>query len=155
MDLGRVLRRAAREQNKSIAASFYQTGNALYEQFDKVLVLCEGRTIYYGPRTLAKQYFEEMGFQCPPGGAVADFLTAVPVHTERVIRPGFEDRVPSTAEEFETRYYQSTVWQTVQESMVDSAMLEGEVSHIMGASKGKQSVYTTSLAQQIQACTMR
>jgi ATP-binding cassette subfamily G (WHITE) protein 2 (SNQ2) len=131
LDLGRVLRRAAQEQDKSIVASFYQTGNALYNQFDKVLVLCEGRTIYYGPRTLARSYFEDMGFTCPPGGAVADFLTAVPVHTERVIQPGFESMVPNTAQEFESRYYQSSAWQQAKREMVDHATLDEEVRNVL------------------------
>jgi ABC-type multidrug transport system ATPase subunit len=28
----------------------YQAGNGIFEQFDKVLVLGEGKQIYYGPR---------------------------------------------------------------------------------------------------------
>ncbi|CAI6339603.1 unnamed protein product [Periconia digitata] len=165
LDLGRVLRRTAREQQKSIAASFYQTGNALYEQFDKILVLCEGRTIYYGPRNCAKGYFEEMGFVCPPGGAVADFLTAVPVRTERIIRPGFEDKVPNTAEEFESRYYQSPIWKAAEKNMVDCSTLEYEVSNLRDAIarererypllRNTPSIYSTSLIQQIRACTRR
>lgn len=106
-----------------------------------------------------------MGFICPPGGAVADFLTAVPVHTERIIRPGFDEKVPNTAEEFESRYYQSSVWQRAKEAMVDYAALEQEVDIILnkesGTKKGllifgsKHSVYSTSLMEQIWACTAR
>lgn len=165
LDLGKVLRRTAQEQKKSIVATFYQTGNGLYDQFDKVLVLCEGRTIYYGPRALAKSYFEDMGFVCPPGGSVADFLTAVPVHTERVIRPGFESKVPSTAEEFESRYYESATWQMMEQEMVDPNSLSYEIENLRDAMalerqrspllRNMQSVYTVSLMYQVWACTIR
>jgi ATP-binding cassette subfamily G (WHITE) protein 2 (SNQ2) len=114
---------------------------------------------------MAKSYFEKMGFKCPPGGAVADFLTAVPVHTERMVRPGFDNMVPSTAEEFESRYYQSTIWQDVNKSMIDCTSLEHEVSGVMNTGAGQrkgilsrdneQSVYSTSMIQQIRACTIR
>ncbi|KAF4537636.1 ABC multidrug transporter [Lasiodiplodia theobromae] len=165
LDLGRVLRRTAQEQKKSIVATFYQTGNGLYDQFDKVLVLCEGRTIYYGPRALAKSYFEDMGFVCPSGGAVADFLTAVPVHTERVIRSGFENKVPNTAEEFESRYYKSAIWQAMDQGTVDYNSLSYEIDNlrdVMALERQRssllrkmQSVYTVSLMHQVWACTIR
>lgn len=160
-----MLRRTAQEQKKSIVATFYQTGNGLYDQFDKVLVLCEGRTIYYGPRALAKSYFEDMGFVCPPGGAVADFLTAVPVHTERVIRSGFENKVPNTAEEFESRYYKSAIWQAMDQETVDCNSLSYEIDNlrdVMTLERQRspllwkmQSVYTVSLMHQVWACTIR
>ncbi|KAJ5688476.1 hypothetical protein N7536_011095 [Penicillium majusculum] len=61
------LRSIADEQRKTIIASLYQAGNAIYDQFDKVMVIVAGRTIYYGPRHLARPYFEEMGFVCGRG----------------------------------------------------------------------------------------
>lgn len=160
-----MLRRTAREQKKSIVATFYQTGNGLYDQFDKVFVLCEGRTIYYGPRALAKSYFEDMGFVCPAGGAIADFLTAVPVHTERVIQPQFENQVPNTAEEFESRYYQSAIWKDMSQEMVDCSTLDFEIDNLRNVMalerqrspllRKMQSAYTVSLMHQVWACTIR
>jgi hypothetical protein len=32
--------------------------------FDKVMVLYEGRQIYFGKTGHAKQYFEDLGFEC-------------------------------------------------------------------------------------------
>jgi len=42
-------------------ASLYQAGESLYEHFDKVCVIYEGRMVYYGPVSQAKEYFMEMG----------------------------------------------------------------------------------------------
>ncbi|KAH7148162.1 ABC multidrug transporter [Fusarium sp. MPI-SDFR-AT-0072] len=107
LDFVRVLRRSADEEHKTIVATLYQAGNGIFDLFDKVLVLSEGREIYYGPATDARKYFEDMGFVYAPGANVADFLTAVAVPTERTIAPGRESSVPNTAEEFEARYKSS------------------------------------------------
>lgn len=46
-------------------------------RFDKALVLYEGRQIFFGKTTEAKQYFENMGFKCPDRQTDADFLTSM------------------------------------------------------------------------------
>jgi ABC-type multidrug transport system ATPase subunit len=38
----------------------------LIVRFDKVLLLGKGRTVYFGPTSDVEQYFENVGFQCPP-----------------------------------------------------------------------------------------
>jgi len=57
--------------------SLYQAGNGIYDQFHKVTVIAEGRVLYYGPRSEAREYFENLGFVHPDGGNTADFLTSV------------------------------------------------------------------------------
>lgn len=57
--------------------TLYQAGNGIFEQFDKVLVLDEGKQIYYGPAKMAKHFMEDIGFFCPDGANVADFLTGM------------------------------------------------------------------------------
>ncbi|KAJ5863488.1 hypothetical protein N7455_007556 [Penicillium solitum] len=69
LDFAKSLRSIADEQRKTIIASLYQAGNAIYDQFDKVMVIAAGRTIHYGPRHLARPYFEEMGFVCGRDGS--------------------------------------------------------------------------------------
>lgn len=55
--------------------TLYQAGNGIYELFDKVLVLDEGKQIYYGPAKQARPFMEDLGFVCVDGANVADFLT--------------------------------------------------------------------------------
>jgi ATP-binding cassette subfamily G (WHITE) protein 2 (SNQ2) len=57
--------------------TLYQAGNGIFDQFDKVLVLDEGKQMYYGPAKMAKQFMEDVGFFCPDGANVADFLTGM------------------------------------------------------------------------------
>lgn len=45
--------------------------------FDKVILLYEGRQIYFGPVETAKQYFIDQGWECLDRQTTADFLTAV------------------------------------------------------------------------------
>jgi hypothetical protein len=37
----------------------------VYEQFDNVMLMREGRIVYHGPRTMVLRYFSDMGLQCP------------------------------------------------------------------------------------------
>ena len=55
--------------------TIYQAGNGIYDLFDKVLVLDEGKQIYYGQLKEAKPFMEGLGFVCADGANVADFLT--------------------------------------------------------------------------------
>ncbi|KAI5909459.1 Multidrug resistance protein CDR1 [Candida parapsilosis] len=48
-----------------------------------------------------------MGWDCPQRQTTADFLTSLTNPAERQARPGFEDKVPRTAEEFEARWKNS------------------------------------------------
>lgn len=41
-----------------------------------------------------------MGFDCAPRQTTADFLTSLTSPAERLILPGYENRVPRTSEEF-------------------------------------------------------
>jgi ABC-type multidrug transport system ATPase subunit len=77
--------------------------------FDKVVVLYEGRQIYFGPCTEAQAYFENLGFDCPDRQTTADFLTSMTSPFERVVRPGFENKVPRTPDDF------AAVWKASQE----------------------------------------
>lgn len=168
LDFAKVLRRAADTQQKSIVATLYQAGNGIFNLFDKVLVLAEGREMYYGPTSTAKQYFEDMGFKCAPGANIADFLTSVAVHTERTVRPGYEGKVPNTAEEFDAAYKQSNLFAEMKrkQDSTDEQSLAAEVANLerlrelekkrsfMFMSR-ETSSYQVSFARQVQACTVR
>ncbi|RHZ57995.1 uncharacterized protein CDV56_104774 [Aspergillus thermomutatus] len=80
--------------------ALYQASQRAYEEFDKVTVLYEGRQIYFGPTDRAVEYFVDLGYHCPARQTAADFLTSLTNPSERVIRPGFEARVPRTPDEF-------------------------------------------------------
>ncbi|KAL3447762.1 ABC-2 type transporter-domain-containing protein [Aspergillus insuetus] len=163
LDFAKNLRRAADEQRKTMIVTLYQAGNAIYDQFDKVLVLASGLVIYYGPRQHARAYFEEMGFVCGRGANIADFLTSVTVPTERTVRQGYEEKIPQTVAEFASRYQESDVCRAMVDEMIPVRELEEEtqsfqslvVKEITGKDGHVNSVYTASLLNQVIACTIR
>ncbi|KAE8353295.1 ABC-2 type transporter-domain-containing protein [Aspergillus coremiiformis] len=87
--------------------AIYQASQSAYDVFDKVTVLYEGRQIYFGRTEEAKQFFVDMGFECPERQTTADFLTSLTSPAERKVRPGFESRVPRTPDEFAVAWQRS------------------------------------------------
>lgn len=59
----------------STAVALYQAGESLYDLFDKILLIDEGRCMYYGPTEAAAAYFEELGFLRPARWTTADFVS--------------------------------------------------------------------------------
>jgi ABC-type multidrug transport system ATPase subunit/ABC-type multidrug transport system permease subunit len=100
------LREDARNGSCHIA-SLYQTSDAILLQFDRVLVLYEGRQIYYGSILRASKYFEDMGWLKPKNQPLGDFLAGLTNPEERQAREGYRDCVPRTAEEFEKAWVKS------------------------------------------------
>jgi ABC-type multidrug transport system ATPase subunit len=84
----------------TVAVAIYQASQSAYDVFDKVTVLYEGRQIYFGRTDEAKQFFTDMGFECPDRQTTADFLTSLTSPSERIVKKGYEDRVPRTPDEF-------------------------------------------------------
>ncbi|KZO90913.1 hypothetical protein CALVIDRAFT_602620 [Calocera viscosa TUFC12733] len=87
--------------------AIYQCSQSAYDLFDKVIVLYEGREIYFGPCAAAKEFFTSRGWVCPPRQTTADFLTSLTNPAERVPRQGWEHRVPCTAAEFVRQWQES------------------------------------------------
>ncbi|KAL8651740.1 MAG: hypothetical protein Q9226_004577 [Calogaya cf. arnoldii] len=124
------------------------------------------RQIYFGDIHAAKDFFVELGFQCPPRQTTADFLTSLTNPTERVIRKGFEGKTPSTPDEF------ATVWQNSE----DRARLLRDIGEFdrqypiggpsldefkksrkasQAKSQRTKSPYTLSVPMQIKLCVRR
>ncbi|PHH82186.1 hypothetical protein CDD82_6744 [Ophiocordyceps australis] len=95
------------QPNKHARPRLGHRSQAIYDLFDKAIVLYQGRQIYFGPANKAKAYFEAQGWFCPARQTTGDFLTSVTNPQERQPRKGMEERVPRTPEEFEERWRSS------------------------------------------------
>ncbi|KAJ4116121.1 Multidrug resistance protein [Fusarium equiseti] len=91
----------------SAIVALYQASQAAYDEFDKVLLLYEGRQIYFGPTSYAARYFTDMGFEFPARQTTADFLTSLTNPAERIVRSGYEHQVPRTPDEFADQWRMS------------------------------------------------
>lgn len=103
----RALKAAATITRATPLVAIYQCSQDAFDLFDKVVLLYEGHQIYSGSASAAKQYFVQMGWECPQRQTTADFLTSLTNPSQRQPRPGFEKSVPSTSKEFYERWQNS------------------------------------------------
>jgi len=146
-------------------ATLYQASNSIFNLFDKVLLLDEGRCIYFGPTSGAKQYFDDLGFHCPPRKSLPDFLTGLCNPLEREFKPGFEDSAPKHAIEFQEKYYQSDVHKAMMrdlENYEEKIAAENKANAFEDAVREehqkrapKKTPYIASFFQQVKALTIR
>ncbi|KIX01882.1 uncharacterized protein Z518_07821 [Rhinocladiella mackenziei CBS 650.93] len=148
---------------KTIAAIRKTRGSApqsAYDLFDKALVLYEGRKIFFGRAHAARQYFIDLGFECPARQTSPDFLTSMTSPQERIIRPGFEDSAPRTPDEFATAWRNSAAHRALRTEIEEYKIahpLNGSDAEAFQQAKGQRakSPYTLSYPQQIGLCLWR
>ncbi|KAH6685828.1 brefeldin A resistance protein [Plectosphaerella plurivora] len=154
----RSIRAMTNMADVSTAVSLYQAGESLYGLADKVLLIDGGKCLYFGPADAAKQYFIDLGFDCPERWTTADFLTSVSDDHERTIRQGWEDRIPRTPEAFAEAYRNSDAYRKNLDDIADfeSHLDEQRSARDAAASeKTAKKNYTLPFHQQVVACTKR
>ncbi|EXJ89900.1 ATPase [Capronia epimyces CBS 606.96] len=166
LEFVKTLRLSTELAGSTAIVAIYQASQDAYEVFDKVVLLYEGRQIYFGRTEAAKQYFVDLGFQCPDRQTTADFLTSLTNPAERIVRPGFENKVPRTPDDF------ARVWQSSRERaqlLQDIAAFNEEfplhgpsLEEFKESKKAEQaaltpssSPYTISVPMQIRLCITR
>ncbi|CAN8312262.1 unnamed protein product [Cochlearia groenlandica] len=63
--------------NGTALISLLQPAPETFNLFDDIILISEGEIVYEGPRDHVVEFFETMGFKCPPRKGVADFLQEV------------------------------------------------------------------------------
>ena len=67
------LKSVAQQYNLVVVASIHQPSTSTFALFDRLLLLSQGKTCYFGPLKHAQSYFSEIGYPVAP-------LTSVPEH---------------------------------------------------------------------------
>lgn len=166
LEFTRALRVGSNVGGMTQLLAIYQASQAIYDIFDKAIVLYEGREIYFGSAKLAKKYFEDMGWHCPQRQTTGDFLTSVTNPQERQPREGCENKVPRTPEEFEQYWQQSQAFKDLQEEIKETEMQFSEPEGPLTAQREahrqaqakhvpKKSPYTISIFMQLKLCMIR
>ncbi|XP_058179423.1 pleiotropic drug resistance protein 3-like [Rhododendron vialii] len=57
--------------------SLLQPAHEIFDLFDDLILMAEGKIAYQGPRDNVIEFFEHCGFRCPPRKGIADFLQEV------------------------------------------------------------------------------
>mmetsp|Transcript_8531 Transcript_8531/g.7643 ORF Transcript_8531/g.7643 Transcript_8531/m.7643 type:complete len:481 (+) Transcript_8531:366-1808(+) len=77
---------------KLVLTVIHQPRSSIFSMFDFLLLISEGRTMYYGPSNYAIDYFNKIGYSCPTQYNPADyFLDLVSLDT-RTIQSEIETR---------------------------------------------------------------
>ncbi|CAH2353807.1 pleiotropic ABC efflux transporter of multiple drugs [[Candida] railenensis] len=122
--------------------AIYQCSQDSYDLFDKVIVLYDGYQIFFGNSRVAKRYFLEMGYECPQRQTTADFLTSLTNPVERIVKKGYENKVPRTPLEF-YEYWNNSPERLEVAKEVDEYLLavngKEASSHFAQAHRAKQS----------------
>ena len=92
LDFVKSLRIMTDVLGQTVFVTLYQAGEGIYDLFDKVLVLDEGRQVYFGPPGEARAYFEGLGYNPLPRQSTADYLTGCStyllcIHTPLICLP--------------------------------------------------------------------
>ena len=152
------LRSLTNMANISTSVALYQAGESLYQLFDKVILIDEGRCLYYGKSDDAAAYFEGLGFSRPARWTTADFLTSVTDRHARQVQQGWEDRIPRTAEQFEQAFIKSSLHDANLrdieefEKHTEEQRREREAASTKATKKKN---YTLPFHKQVLACTNR
>jgi len=167
LDYANSLRIMTDVSNRTTLVTLYQAGEGIYELMDKVLLIDAGRMVFQGPSNEAKQYFLDLGLECPDRETTADFLTSVTDPMQRRYRKWYEAQAPKTAEDFERVFRNSPNYKKVLADVEDYDKYLGNTDY-GDARQFKQSVkesqskrvsekssFTLSYWRQILACTRR
>ncbi|KAJ5581724.1 hypothetical protein N7535_000344 [Penicillium sp. DV-2018c] len=166
LEFCKTLNLMAKYSGTTCAVAIYQASQSAYDVFDKVTVLYEGRQIYFGRTTEAKEFFTNMGFHCPERQTTADFLTSLTSPAERVVRAGFENMVPRTPDEFAAAWKKSDAYKQLLKEIAEyeeEFPIGGEsLQKFVESRKAMQSKtqrikspYTLSVNEQVQLCMRR
>ncbi|KAK4052255.1 ATP-binding cassette transporter snq2 [Microbotryomycetes sp. JL221] len=167
LDFAKSLRILTDTFNLTTFVSLYQAGEGIYDQMDKVLVIDEGRQVYFGPAKEARQYMISLGFQDMPRQTTADYLTGCTDPNERRLQPDLDpSTVPLTSEALEKAFKESPIHERmIAEREAFKAEVDREkerhqdfvqaVRDDKHRGVGKKSPYTVSFPMQVWALAIR
>ncbi|KAG7452088.1 uncharacterized protein BT62DRAFT_882231 [Guyanagaster necrorhizus] len=167
LDFSKSLRIMTDVLGQTTFVSLYQAGEGIYNLFDKVLVLDQGRQVFFGPPAEARAYFEGLGYKPLPRQSTPDYLTGCTDPNERQFATGRSARdVPSTPEALEAAFRSSIYGQALDESLwkyklyqeTEKADQEAFRTAVMADKKkgvSKKSPYTLGMLGQVRALAVR
>ncbi|KAF7350492.1 hypothetical protein MVEN_01354800 [Mycena venus] len=166
LDFIRTLRLSTQVTGSTCMVAIYQASQSAYDLFDKVMVLYEGRQIFFGPTESAKEFWTSRGFVCAPRQTTGDFLTSLTNPAERIIAEGFASRVPRTPDEFARVWKESAEYKALlrdieaynmEYPLGGEALMQFRESRVLQQSKSisSRSPYTISVRRQIALCMER
>ncbi|KAJ2781472.1 hypothetical protein H4R18_002846 [Coemansia javaensis] len=69
-----LVKQVARDQRMSALMTIHQPSARIFNTFDRVIMLSQGRLVYFGPPVAAIDYFAGLGYRCPMHENPADYF---------------------------------------------------------------------------------
>ncbi|KAJ2393460.1 hypothetical protein GGI05_002420, partial [Coemansia sp. RSA 2603] len=69
-----LVKKISVEQNTATIMTIHQPNARIFSIFDKVILLSQGRLVYFGPTSSSIDYFASIGYQCPMHENPADYF---------------------------------------------------------------------------------
>ncbi|KAJ1762155.1 hypothetical protein GGH19_003689 [Coemansia sp. RSA 1807] len=69
-----LVKSISQEQGIATLMTIHQPNARIFNTFDKVILLSQGRVVYFGPTATAIDYFADLGYQCPMHENPADYF---------------------------------------------------------------------------------
>ncbi|PNY24891.1 ATP-dependent permease [Tolypocladium capitatum] len=70
----------AKNYKRTVVFTIHQPRSNIVALFDRLILLAQGKTVYSGPFTQCQAYFDTIGYECPPGFNIADYLVDLTMH---------------------------------------------------------------------------
>jgi ATP-binding cassette subfamily G (WHITE) protein 2 (SNQ2) len=153
LDFVKALHVLTKVGDRTTMATLYQAGESLYNYFDKVLVIYEGRQAFFGKVGEARQYFEDLGFVRTKGETTAEFLSHVTDPAHREVIPGSLAANMRTAADFAASFKSSPHYASLIRE-IDDSQSQFQDRPRAANSKGTAS-FNLSYPLQIWECLLR
>ncbi|ORX36133.1 hypothetical protein BD324DRAFT_630290 [Kockovaella imperatae] len=84
------LKTLARTYNRTVIFTIHQPQSNIVALFDRLVLLAKGQLVYSGESRRAADHFAKLGYECPPGYNIADYLIDVTVDAsgDRKVKKG-------------------------------------------------------------------
>lgn len=70
----------AKTYKRTVIFTIHQPRSNIVALFDRLILLAQGKTVYSGPLNQCQGYFDQIGYSCPPGFNIADYLVDLTMH---------------------------------------------------------------------------
>lgn len=89
----------AKNYQRTVIFTIHQPRSNIVALFDRLLLLAKGKTVYSGSFNRCQEYFEQVGYTCPPGFNIADYLVDLTMHAGAPHTPPSDEGVPGIVSE--------------------------------------------------------
>ncbi|KAF4121761.1 ABC-type branched-chain amino acid transport system, ATPase component [Geosmithia morbida] len=70
----------AKTYKRTVIFTIHQPRSNIVALFDRLILLARGKTVFSGPFAHCQEYFDGLGYECPPGFNIADYLVDLTMH---------------------------------------------------------------------------